>query len=303
MPSDEHGDYKEDAGSAKPMADRCAAPLRYSLERYDEWRYCTQFPRSYYVDEDHPKYSHRCRHHQIHDEQVREDVNMKNAKRLYKHGAFIESHRVLFEVMDLTDLMYAVGIYRGLLEQSRYDFDATEEEVVVDVNDEEIDEEEALLEVPIPSRDTYMNRAESLLLASLDYCRMKTLNVELFKTETFEGMTTVATGTNEGGHIVDSIQEKREHHLNLPLSRLTKDYKKHLEVGGIDLDNEDDAVTVDNRSYTLDYGPDENDGEFFGDVDTEEPERDEELLLADIADESSESSARRGEAADIQDDE
>jgi len=288
MPSDEHGDYKEDAGSTDPQPDKCAAPLKHSQDRYGEWRYCSAEPRSYYVDEDHPKYSHRCKHHQIHDKDVREDANMKHAKRLYKHGAFIESHRVLFEVMELADLMYAVGIYRGLLEQSRYSFDAEDEEVVVDVNDDELEADEALLEVPIPTRDTYLGQAESLLLASLDYARMKTLNVELFKTGTFEGFTTVATGTNEGGQIVDSIEEKREHHLNLPLSRLTKDYKKHLQAGGVDLDADNDAVKVDNRSYTLDYGPDADqdsgEGTYFPEGEEAEAEKDEELLLADLQD-------------------
>jgi hypothetical protein len=159
---------------------------------------------------------------------------------------------------------------------------------VVDVNDDELEADEALLEVPIPTRDTYLGQAESLLLASLDYARMKTLNVELFKTGTFEGFTTVATGTNEGGQIVDSIEEKREHHLNLPLSRLTKDYKKHLQAGGVDLDADNDAVKVDNRSYTLDYGPDADqdpgEGTYFPEGEEAEAEKDEELLLADLQD-------------------
>jgi hypothetical protein len=73
---------------------------------------------------------------------------------------------------------------------------------------------------------------------------------------------TLTESADMEGQITDTHYERQEHHLHLPLSRLAKDIKEHLQNGGVAVDDDDSAaVTFQQNDYTMDVSPNENDSD------------------------------------------
>lgn len=256
-PHDTHGrQYNPYAGSQTPTRGRCNAPLRFYEERYGEMRYCTQLPERVFLDGDAG--SRFCRTHKS-----MEDL-MERHKDLYEHGGFATSHVHVLDKVSVDKQAFIIDLYDDLLDRAVFDYDVEYVPVELDTsNVEYIPHDELTRQFPVPN--SKLLEASRLFMAACDSIRMLDMqSIVLDKGP--EGSTIAAHGTAESGTIVDTIEEKREHHLNLPLSRLTKDHTEHLEIGGVIADEDETDVAVDNRSWTLHYGADAADEDDVADA-------------------------------------
>ncbi len=245
---DRGNEFKLDAGSPEPVEGRCNAPLRDYQRRYGEKRYCTQLPAKNFPGYD----SDYCKLHK--SMEALED----RWQELFRHGYFAESYVHVARHIEPTKFLFAVEMFGGLMELSNYKFEPTEEPISLDVSDSLLIQEDVVqVDLPIPTNDLYQFQANELWMAALDEVRMRKMQDAIFEDGVAKS-TTVATAEAEGA-ITDRIQEDTEHHLNLPISRVTKDIKEHLKNGGVEIDAEGDdaAVTFQKNDYTLDISPDE----------------------------------------------
>lgn len=255
---DEHGEFRLEpmAGAPEPPQDErlCGVPLKYHEERYGETRYCTAMKVGNFPD---TKYEHDeyCRNHQ-----GRHQL-MERAHELFEHGYFAVNYANFAEKLDATKFLFAVEIVGGLFEMSRHDFDTTTEERVIDTSESDLIQEDAVaIELPIPQKETLSFQANELWMAALDEVKVQNMQEAVFT----KGMSqkTLADSADMEGQITDTKYESAEHHLHLPISRLTKDIKEHLQNGGVAIDDDDSgAVTFQKNDYTLDVSPDEADSE------------------------------------------
>lgn len=264
--SDEHGEFRLEAGRPdKPPwddleYDRCGAVLKFTYKRYGEKRYCTAlavqcFSRSKY------EYPEFCKHHQ------NRRVLMDHAEERYKTGAFVASYKNIYQFLSAHKQIVAIDLYRSLLEQSVHQFDETEVDFSIDASDSEVfDVDEIPVAFPIPEEKTI--QAKALWFASLDFIRMQDIHEEQFRvaaeeTEPKSGRP-LAIGEKafeketESGEKVTIVDE---HHLNLPLSRIQKDYERHLKFGGIELDQTgEESAPMSEREWVLEIHPDPDEG-------------------------------------------
>lgn len=264
--SDEHGEYDPDAGSPHPVDaedvgyDPCNAVLKYTFERYGERRYCTGMAVSNFTKHgvdtayEHPQF---CKHHQARAEL------MKQHEDNFKTGAHAKSHEHVFQHMPPHKQIMANDLYRSLLEESKYDFETETVELEIDVSGKDFapDADAIILEHEVPTEHEI--RAKALWHASLDFITMESIKQEQFRVaaeETFEGRELavgesikVVTVTEDGREITDTD----EHHLNLPLSRITKHYKEHIKFGGVQYDGEENDGSMGAREWVAVVEPDE----------------------------------------------
>jgi hypothetical protein len=244
------------AGASEPPQDErlCGVPLRDYEARYGEIRYCTamkvgNFPNPNY---EHDEY---CRNHQ-----GRHQL-MERAHELFEHGYFATNYVNFAEKLDAAKFLFAVEMVGGLFEMSRHEFDIVREQRVIDTSDSDLIQEDAVaVELPIPQEDTLSFQANELWMAALDEVKVQNMQEVVFTS----GMSqkTLADSADMEGQITDTKYESTEHHLHLPISRLTKDIKEHLQNGGVAIDgDESGAVTFQKNDYTLDVSPDETDSD------------------------------------------
>lgn len=258
---DEHGQFQLRAGSSTDPKEKrdeynyepCGAVLRHSYERYGERKYCEAMAVENFGNNapDNYKYPERCRRHQNYGELM--DQQERNAK----HLAFVESYSNIFDYLSAHEQIFAVETFKSLLSESKYDFETDENELTVDGTESDLFEtDELTIEFPVPSEQ--VARAKALWFASLDYVRMENILEEQFRTAAEEEgpdgepltvgeRTTVVSVTDEGR----VIEDKDEHHLNLPLSRIQKDYERHLEVGGVEHDGGEETSDEEARTWIL----------------------------------------------------
>lgn len=251
-----HGDFPIDPprGSPKPMENRCAAPLRYSEKRYGETRYCMAWQLNG---------ENFCKRHRAMQDMIDQWSNM------VKHGAFAQKYLIFVKKLSPLKFIFAVEMFEGLMEMSDVDFEPMTEVRMLDTSDSELlTEDEVEITLPIPTNSTASFHASELWEAALDEVKVQNMQEVIFD----EGVSqqTVAASADMEGQITDIETEKKEHHLHLPVSRLTKDIKNHLKNGGIDLNDDDSggSITFQKNDYTLDYGPE--DDEFDVDADSGE---------------------------------
>jgi hypothetical protein len=247
---DDHGEFKLDPmrGSAEPQDGRCGEKCRHSLSRYGEIRYCTAMPAKTF-----PGYeSDYCKQHIGHENL------MKGAEKLFEHGWFAENYINFVEKLPAAKFVLAVEMFDGLLGMSRHEFECERVTKVIDTEDADIIPEDAVsIELPIPQNTGVMFQANELWMAALDEVKVKNMQEAIFK----QGMErkTLTESADMEGSITDTHYESAEHHLHLPVSRLTKDIKEHLKNGGVSIDEEDSGVvTFQKNDYTLDVGPQED---------------------------------------------
>lgn len=248
---DAHGEFEVDPkrGAGEPMDGRCNAVLKYTHERYGETRFCTRLPEHKFL----PEGSDYCRVHKS------QEALMERAIELIKHGAFAQNYVIFEKSLSPLKFIFAVEMFDGLLEQSRHDFDVAYEKRTIDSSGEDlIEESEVEVELPIPPNDTPLAfQVQELWNASLDEVKIQNMNEAVFTSGMSE--KTIAKTADMEGAITDVKYEKQEHHLHLPLGRLTKDIKQHLENGGVTIGSDDDSgvVTFQKNDYSLTVGPDE----------------------------------------------
>lgn len=260
---DEHGEYDPDAGSPHPVEEEdvnytpCNAVLKYTFERYGERRYCTGMAVSNFGDAANYEHGQFCKHHQ-----VRAEI-MKQHEENFKTGAYAKSHQHTFQRLPPHKQLMANDLYKSLLTESTYDFQPDEMELEVDVSGSDFapDADTLVLDHPVPTEHEI--RGKALWHASLDFITMESIKQEQFRVsaeETYEGRElavgetiSVVTVTEDGREVTDTD----EHHLNLPLSRITKHYKEHMKFGGVKYDTDDDQSTMGQREWVAVVEPDE----------------------------------------------
>lgn len=254
--ADDHGEFKLPSGSPHPVDpddlkyDPCNCVLKYTFERYGERRFCTGMSGSNFnLDFD------TCKHHKSrHSENY-----MKAQAELFKHGAFAQDHESIYQFMEPHKRVVANELYKSLIDQSRFTFNEEIVDLEIDVTDVQFGGENDTLVMKHPLPEDNVMQCKALWFAALDFVSMESMREEQFR-EAFENENVDAVGerwtvvaAGEDGPVYD----KDEHHLNLPISRLQKDYRRHLEFGGV-LDSEDDSIAGGEREYILEVMPDDS---------------------------------------------
>jgi len=264
---DKHGQYQTDAGNPYPLTEDeagyvpCNAVLKFTFERYGERRYCSALALENFhkhdvdTDYEHPEF---CKHHQS-----RHDI-MKSHADKHKTGAHAKSHKHKFQYMPPHKQVMANDLYASLLNESTYEFETDVVDMTIDVEDSDFAGEhidEIALKHQVPTEHEI--RGKALWHAALDFVTMESIREEQFRVaaqEEHKGRslaigetTTVVTVTDDGREIRDTD----EHHLNLPLSRLQKDYKNHMKFGGVSYDVDGDEEAMSTREWVAVVEPDE----------------------------------------------
>lgn len=264
---DEHGEFSLDpmTGTAEPMEDRCGAVVTYTMERYGQTRYCSAMPEKTFVDDG----SEFCRLHKS------REALMERAQELFKHGHFATNYVNFAKHLPATKFLFAVEMVGGLFELSEYEFGIEREPRTIDTSNSELIEEDAVeVELPIPTDNSLSLQADQLWQAALAEVEMNNMREAVFMDATNgrvgEKEETTKAADMEGT-FTDTITERVEHHLHLPISRLTDDIKKHLKNGGVTMDDDDgNIITFEQKDYTLDVSPtDPDEAEESGDVATD----------------------------------
>lgn len=241
-------EFAFDTGSPERVEERCNAPLRDYQRRYGEKRYCTRLPAGNFPGYD----SDYCKTHLS-----MEDLEDR-AHELFKHGYFAESYVNVAKRLSPTKFLFAVEMVGGLFNISEYDFEIEQERVTIDTSASILIEDDVVsVELPVPSNDALQFQADQLWQAALSEVEMRKMRELVFK----EGVatSTYAGSADVDGQITDTLTEQTEHHLHLPISRVTKDMKEYLKNGGVDLDSEDDAaIKFEQNDYTLDVSPEDD---------------------------------------------
>lgn len=259
---DEHGEFKLDAGSPEPVDpddynyDPCGAVLRHSYSRFGEARYCegmavSNFSKHHDIDREYDQF---CKHHQTRGA-IMEHTRDEKAK----HLAFASSFETLFEYLDPPKKVLAVEMFASLLDESKWDFDPEFVVKEIDTSKSELFEDTDSVHIDFPVPTERPARAKSLYFAALNYVQMENIMEEQFRVAANETgpdgkplamgeRSTVVTVTEDG----DVIEDKEEHHLNLPLSRIQKDYERHLKVGGVEVGGDETEVSdAEAREWVL----------------------------------------------------
>ncbi|UBF23155.1 hypothetical protein M1M34_gp004 [Haloarcula tailed virus 2] len=249
MPSDKYGDYDADAGSVEPMEDRCQAVLVHTFERYGEKRYCTRLPESCFIDDG----SDFCKTHKS-----REKL-MDQQKENFKTGAFVKSYTSLFGYLDPHKRIVVIELFGELLQDSMYDFEVEYITESIDLSNVDwADTDSVNVNFPLPTQNR--QRAKYLWVAALEGIKMEAIEYKIFE-DAFSAAEyglaerEITVTANEFGQVTDA----GEHHLNLPLSRVIKDHKDLMKLGGVnpDIMGENDEGEVVMREWVLDVEPDD----------------------------------------------
>jgi len=256
--SDSNGnEYNPHAGSITPSEGRCNARLTSWRERYGEPRYCGRLPARQFGEDSDFCHVHKGR-----------ETMTDRAKELLG-ATTLSSKSIFYEFDHLPPLKKVLGLalYDSLVEQSAFDFEVNVQTVEVEFDDEHrehplppdigprLDENERLA-VGIPVPTTHVYRCFCLAQAAFDEVKRVQIN-ETIAEDGLLDESVAASGTNEAGQIVDTVTEDVEHPLNLAYSRLTKDRKQDLKLGGINVDEQTDVeVNVGNtEDLIMDVDP------------------------------------------------
>lgn len=253
---DEHGEFELSPmrGSGEPVDGRCNAVLKFTMERYGQTRYCTQMPKKTFV-EDGSEFCH------IHKSR---EALMERAQELFKHGHFATNYVNFAKRLSPTKFLLAVEMVGGLFEMSQHDFEVEKETRTIDTEAADLIEEDAVeVELPIPTNSMLSLQADQLWQAALAEVEMNNMREAVFEDAMNHRVgekEKISHTADMEGKITDTKTEAVEHHLHLPISRLTDDIKKHLKNGGVQLEDDNDAtVTFEKHDYTMDVSPVEDD--------------------------------------------
>lgn len=250
---DKHGEFRMDTGSPTPPDPDdydyipCGAVLKFTYERYGEKRYCTGMAAKNFGNVQNRPYPEFCKHHQV------RGALMDQAEASFKTGAFAKSYETIFQFLPPHKQVIAVEIFESLMEESTFTFEPQIIPRVIDASEWPDVPDEIEIEFPVPTK--HLARGQALWFAALDFVRMQNIHEEQFKVAFEEdlavGEKEFETET-EGGYV---IEIKDEHHLNLPLSRIQKDYEKHLSFGGVSSDVEKEETPMERTVWVSEVKP------------------------------------------------
>lgn len=251
---DDHGEFRTQGGRPDPPPwdydrERCGAVMKFTFERYGEVRYCTGLAASVFEDcwGYDREYGRFCKHHQ------QRGSLMEEAEKRFKTGAFAQSYETIFQYLPPHKQVIAIELFKSLMEESIYDFEP--EAVTRDVDSSAWPDAPDEVEVTFPVPTQHRARGEALWFAALDFVRMQNIHEEQFKVAATEDL---AVGEKEfeketeSGHV---IEIKDEHHLNLPLSRIQKDYEHHIDFGGVTVDEAGDDEPMERQVWVSEVKP------------------------------------------------
>lgn len=230
--ADDHGEFKLSRGSPHPVEEEdvgyppCNCVVKFTFERYDERRFCTG-----------PAIGGpTCKHHRGRAA----DGFLNRPNDLMKTGATAKSHKNVFRYMEPHEKVMANDLYKSLVELSAYDFEMENHELEVSDGDDGT----MILNHPIPTEKSI--KCKALWYAALDFVTMELMRKERFRTA-FEQSRDASVDSEEivpgeRWQVVASgeqgaVSDKDEHHLNLALSRMQKDYEKELTFGGVEMEH------------------------------------------------------------------
>lgn len=242
--------YNRNAGSKSPTKGRCNALLNAWEERYGEPRYCTRIATKWYPNSDEEYdwcYMHKDR-----------DGLMKQARDIMQHGMVTKTFAHFFDKSDPVEKIFIIGLFESLIDESVYDFECNKQSIELDFSKSDyspeefnIDTEDGTVLVHFPQPTNHETRALALLSAATDEVKMLKANSQILEAAmTSESATKVAT--TEDGRIGEVYEEKSEHYLNLPYSRLVKDHKENLKRGGVDIEGIEKEDTSTGEVRNLD---------------------------------------------------
>lgn len=245
---DEWGEYRLDAGSTEPVSEEevgyepCNAVLKFTYSRYGEKRYCTGMSVGNFGDDANYEFPQFCKHHQS-----RHFLKEQQAEN-FEHGAYVRAYADLFDYLPPHKQVMAVDLYKSLLSESVYDFDP--EPVVRHIDTTETFGKGSTVHVDVPVATEHRVRASALYFAALDFIKIQNITEEQFRVafeETGPRGESLTVGEDRFERETESgetVEIKDEHHLNLPLSRIQKDYERHMKFGGVPLEGEADDLTI-----------------------------------------------------------
>lgn len=152
-----------------------------------------------------------------------------------KHGLYMDESDY-FDAIEPVEQMFILAKYDELLDSSMLDFAPEWTEYQYDAASIpfEVEHETIVLLVPVPTRRK--DNARALWLASTFMLRI--MKIDAITLE--EGMRVERTShaklkkpDSEGEQEFETVEQYKEHCLNLPLSRLIRDRSELLEYGGI----------------------------------------------------------------------
>lgn len=272
---DKHGEFRMDRGTTQPPDPDdydyipCGAVVKFTFERYGEKRYCEGMAAKNFGNSERP-YPEFCKHHQV------RGALMEHVEDSFKTGAFAKSYETIFQFLPPHKQVIAVEVFEDLMDESKYNYEP--DIIPRTIDTEEWPEAPDEIEVAFPVPTKHRARGQALWFASLDFVRMQNIHEEQFRVA-FED--DVAVGEKEFEKETESgyvIEIKDEHHLNLPLSRIQKDYESHLKFGGVDTDDESEGADMRKTVWVSEVSPKsaepeaKSDGPESGFADIDEPE-------------------------------
>jgi len=253
---DEHGEFRLNpmGGTAEPPDPDdyaympCGHVLKFTYERYGQTRYCTGMAGTNFGQD-----FTTCKHHKA------RMALIERADELFEHGHFAYNYLNFAKRLSAEKFIFAMELMGGLLEQSTYDFETEVHYRSIDTEDSDMISEDAVdIGIPIPTNTMYSLQASELLQAALSEVEVNNMREIVFRDGVEKTVTEQATDME--GHFTDTIDGTAEHHLHLPISRLSSDIRDHLETGGVEMDESNGGdIVVPQNNYTLDVK--ESDGD------------------------------------------
>ncbi len=197
------------------------------------------------------------------------DDLMERADELFEHGYFATNFINFAKHLSPEKFLFAVEMFDGLTELSQFDLEVERVERNLDTSGSDLIQENSVnVELPMPQSALYKFQATELWYAALTEVMQQNMKEVVFKDGV--AVDTISQSADMEGKITDTKTEKTEHHLHLPISRVTKDIKEHLKNGGVEIDSDDGGgvLTFQKNDYTLSVKP----GEESTDDESETPE-------------------------------
>lgn len=244
---DPFGGMLQPATHDHPGCEYCNTPLHDWRDRYPQIRFCSIVCREDWSD------TGRCNNHKNHD------ALMKTAEERMQSGLFSKTIDHAYAKLDSWQQLFGWGLFESLMGESVYEFGVEYKARTFDFSESEFQppdcNEDGTLDVRVGFPTDYLDESLSLFVAAMMGVQMVSVQPRIMGTETNEnGEETsrmMESKTVEAAQLTappsehdptpqqfKTLETWSEHHLNLPLSRLVRDRKDMLEMGGVTTDPE-----------------------------------------------------------------
>lgn len=219
---DDRGQFNPFGGALEPTEGRCNCILSNCSSRYPEKRYCFAKPRSEY------DYCHVHKHRK----------KMK-AKQVLQHGYNAKTRDHLYNKLPDWKRLMVHGVHEDLLGRSRYEFAPEYDKRTFDFSDSPIsppyETEDGNVAIEVVYATEQVQASLELFAAAVDELKQLSANAIIADDEMRAKEATHAEHTGDG---FDTLDQFKEHYLNLAYSRLVRDKTELLKRGGVPVDGE-----------------------------------------------------------------